>query len=110
MYEKKKKKNHRAEEDQAGEEEEDWREWIVQLIFFPRDLRNITKTYNQFGIIHKRRGNYEIAMECYVKALNIQLNSFPNDDPDVTRTYWNMGNLLVSVAMNKMQTYTGWQH
>ncbi|CAF4997046.1 unnamed protein product [Rotaria sp. Silwood1] len=52
--------------------------------------------------------NYAAAVNYYVTALEIQSKSLPENDPDIVRTYWNLGNLY-SCSGNKAKALEEWQ-
>ncbi len=59
--------------------------------------RNNTGTldlvYNNIGVIYKQRGEYSKALGFYKKSLNITLNNFTENHPNVARKYINIGDL-----------------
>jgi tetratricopeptide (TPR) repeat protein len=59
-------------------------------------------------LIYKRQGDYPTAMNYYLKTLEIQLKSLPENDPDIVRTYWNIGNLCCCQG-NQEKAREEWQ-
>ncbi|CAF4389780.1 unnamed protein product, partial [Rotaria socialis] len=43
------------------------------------------------GVVHRRLGHYDLALDHYNRSLKIKLKSLPGQHPDIAMTYLNMG-------------------
>ena len=51
---------------------------------------DVAKSYLGLGIVYKRQGQYERALEYYQKALEIDIKVSGQDHPDVATSYQNL--------------------
>ncbi|CAF4661713.1 unnamed protein product [Didymodactylos carnosus] len=54
---------------------------------------DIAACYIGLGNVASQKGEYDLALMNYEKALKIQLKALPPDHPDIASTYNNMGNV-----------------
>jgi tetratricopeptide (TPR) repeat protein len=57
-------------------------------------------TYNNFGAVHRKKGEYDKALEYYQKAQAINLKTKGADHPHVAITYYNMA--FISKALKDL--------
>ncbi|CAF0761447.1 unnamed protein product [Didymodactylos carnosus] len=55
------------------------------------DDSSIANCYRGLGIVHQNKGEYDLALMNYEKALKIRLKALPPDHPDIALTYRNIG-------------------
>ena len=53
----------------------------------------MASTYNNIGLVHHNKGEYDKALEHYKKALAIDLKQLGPEHPDLASTYGNIGNV-----------------
>ncbi len=73
---------------------------------FDFDIPNRARLYNNLGIIENQFGNYSIAIEYYIKALNLK-ETFV-EPPSLRGTLLNIGNLMVRIK-NYQEALTYYQ-
>jgi len=62
------------------------------LKLFSVHMGVIATVYNSIGVMLKKRGSYDDALECHKKALNMRLALYPKKKhPDVAASYNNIG-------------------
>ena len=53
----------------------------------------MASTYNNIGLVHHNKGEYDKALEHYKKALAIDLKQLGPEHSDLASTYGNIGNV-----------------
>jgi len=55
---------------------------------------DVAKSYNDIGAVYSDVGEYTLAYEFYLKALDLRLKLFGKNHSDVAKTYLNIGNIF----------------
>ncbi|CAF1167451.1 unnamed protein product, partial [Didymodactylos carnosus] len=57
----------------------------------PSNHPSLATTYNNIGLVHDEKGEYDKALENYERTLEIELKSLPSNHPSLATTYNNIG-------------------
>jgi len=60
----------------------------------------VGQSYNNIGLVYFEQGEYEQAINCYTKTLQIRIQDFGETNPEVANCYSNIG-----VAYSKLENY-----
>ena len=74
----------------------------------PMLLAPVSASYNNMGIVYKKQGHYDKALEYYQKDLDITIRVVGHDHPDVAISKFNLASLLRNMdkAAESKQMFT----